>query len=196
MTLSVLHITFCLCFILLTHTAPCKEQQMWSVHVYYFQEEDNGIASSVLCDVNTQTLPRYSLLSKWQTVLWHMCTCISFLDQFSWNSHCLTSLFTNYHIKFHLNWLINVESKDINLFMTLSRVLFSLHTFPQNSCSLSRILHISCNKFLPTWAKNLENIAKVMYSPIIKVGHILHHHLQNLQLCKGMTLRSPIPIYS
>lgn len=122
---------------------------------------------------------------------------MSFLHQFSWNSHCPTSLCTNSYTKFHLNWTINVECKDRNLFMHLSRVLFSLHMFPQNSCSLSRFLYISLvpNHFT-TWAKDVENRAKIMCTPISKVWHLLHHHSQNSHLRSGMTLRSPLPKFS
>jgi len=106
---------------------------------------------------------------KCHTILWHMCTCMSFLYQFSCNSYRLTSLWTNSYTKFHLNWSINVECKDRNLFMPVRRVLFSLHSFPQYWCSLSRFLHVSLvPNFFPTWAKNVENRAKIIYTPVSK----------------------------
>lgn len=125
-----------------------------------------------------------------------MCTCMSFLYQFSWNLHCLTSLWTNSYTKFHLNWSINVECRDRSLIMPLSRVLFSLHTFPQYSCSLSRFLHISLVPNFFPWAKNVENRAKIMYTPISKVWCLLYHHSRNSQLHRGVTLRSPVPKFS
>lgn len=119
-----------------------------------------------------------------------MCTCMAFLYQFSWNSHCLTSLLTNSYTIFHLNWSINVECKDRNLFMPLSFHSTRFHN--SNVHSMGFCVYLLYQIFFPTWTKNVENRAKIMYTPIIKVWRLLYNHSWNSQLHRGMTLRSRI----
>jgi hypothetical protein len=151
---------------------------------------------------NTQTLPRWALLSKCHTVSWYMhkyyfiythkkSTAFlahqcreghtyefhenHFMKRITAQQHYVQIL----HTKFLPNQTLHLESTNRNSLMPLSKIWLPLHQFSQNAHSINSVGR-SCTELYLNWIQTVGKMRKISFMLLTKERLSMHKFSRNL----------------